>query len=80
MSTIPVSVVDICFRPNANEIMSTATGVNALSIWMNGTLRYRYAMLLRIRLAENSAPIGKMLRYQRSSVISTLDRPLSSVV
>ena len=80
MTTIAVSVVDNCFRPNENEMINTATGVNAFSIWMNGTLRCRYAMLLRIRLAENSTPIGRIFRYQRSIVMSTLASPSSKFV
>lgn len=33
-----------------------------LSIWMNETLRLRYAKLDKIRLPEKSAPMGRMVR------------------
>jgi len=35
-------------------------GELTLSIWMYDTLRYRYAVLLRMRLPLNSTPIGNI--------------------
>jgi len=52
-------------------MMRIATGVNALSIWIYETLRYKYAVLLRMRLPLNNNPIGNMDCMNISFVIRT---------
>ncbi len=75
MNTITASFLLGSWIRKVHEIRRMATGVNALSIWMYATLRYRYAVLLRIRDALNRRPIGRIDRRNMSLVTWTSFAP-----
>jgi len=66
--------------PSAQEARRTATGVVALIIWMNETLRYRYVKFPQIKLKLKNNPIGTIALRYTFTVIATFFRPSSRVV
>ena len=63
--------------PKIQVARSVATALVALSIWMNDTLRYRYAKLPQIKLRLNMTPMGTIARPYVCGVMGTLWRESS---
>ena len=61
MKTDAISSCDTFSRPKEKRMNMVMTGVNALSIWMKDTVRYRYARLPRYSVRAINRPMGTML-------------------
>lgn len=65
-TTIPETLISFFeskgVMPNMNVASSVTTAFDAFNIWIKDTLRYMYATLPQIKLAEKKRPIGMMAR------------------
>ena len=65
---LTTSDVDTFFNDHNHVRKRTKTGERPLSIWIKATERYKYALFEQIRVPEETAAIGRIVRRRKDAV------------